>query len=83
VVVILSAAFLCEKYFSALTLKHMLNPVKPRPDKKQALVPLRVIKLTAEVPSEVIWFVSRERLKLFLTPPKKTQHIFNPLQQSA
>lgn len=45
----------------------MLNPVKSRLDKKQALIASGVAKITAEVPSEVVLLISYERLKLVVT----------------
>lgn len=45
----------------------MFNPVESRLNKKQVLIPLGVIRLTADVLSEVTWLVLIERLKLFLT----------------
>lgn len=48
----------------------MLNPVKPRLDKKPALIPSGLIKLAAEGLSEVIWLVSRVRLERVLSYPK-------------
>lgn len=69
-----SLSFLQHSYVKSIpqprlskALKHMLNPVKSRLDEKQALTASGVTKLTTEVPSEVAWLVSCERLKLFLT----------------